>query len=158
MHTNIVLGVLMGGIIATLIAILVPYSVAYELDAEQPEEPPIHKQVLIEVVKHVEVPEVLKNIADCESGKRTKDGKAIKGSATHYSSDGEVLLGRLNDPQYGVDIGKYQVNEYFHGKRAKELGLDLYNEQDNETYALTLYEESGTQPWSASQNCWSVVQ
>ncbi len=151
MHNKIVLGVLMGGIIATLISLLVPFTVAYEGEVP-PEEPP--KQVLIEVVKHVEVPEVLHNIADCESGKRTKDGKAIKGSATHYSSDGEVLLGRLNDPQYGVDIGKYQVNEYFHGKRAKELGLDLYNEHDNEAYALTLYEEGGTQPWSASRSCW----
>lgn len=153
MHTNIVLGVLMGGIIATLISILVPYTVAYELEAEQPEEPP--KQVLIETVKNVEVPEVLKRIADCESGKRTKDGKAIKGSATHYSSDGEVLLGRLNDPQYGVDIGKYQINEYFHGKRAKELKLDLRKEQDNEAYALMLYQENGTQPWLASIKCWS---
>lgn len=116
------------------------------------EEPP-PQVVLIEIRKTV--PDVLLRIADCESGKRDTDGRAIGGSATHYDKDGNVLLGRLNKPEYGVDIGKYQINEFFHGERAAELGLDLYNEYDNEKYALMLYEENGTKDWGASRTCWS---
>lgn len=111
------------------------------------------KTVLIEV--RPTVPEELKRIADCESGTRTKDGKAVAGSARQYNEDGSVLIGRLNKPEYGVDIGKYQINEVFHGKRAKELGLDLYSEYGNEKYALMLYEANGTRDWSASRSCWS---
>ena len=125
--------------------------VIYTAEAET-KPPPAPSVVQIEVRE--EVPDILLRIADCESGKRDKEGRAIGDSATHYDVNGDVLIGRMNAPEYGVDIGKYQINEVFHGERAEELGLDLYNERDNEAYALMLYEANGTRDWMASSSCW----
>jgi hypothetical protein len=108
--------------------------------------------VQIEVIPTI--PRELQRIADCESGKRNADGTAIAGSGRHTDDDGHVIVGKLNKPELGVDVGKYQINEYFHARRAHELGLDLYDEKDNEAYALRLYEEEGMEPWLASVNCW----
>lgn len=121
--------------------------------AQAEEPPPIPpKVIMIEVVQTV--PDIMKRIADCESGNRDEHGKAIAGSARQFTEDGEVLIGRLNKPEYGVDIGKYQINSVFHGERAKELGIDLYSERGNEKYAMLLYEANGTRDWSASRTCW----
>lgn len=117
---------------------------------------PEPKEVIIEIIPTV--PDVLKRIADCESGERTKDGRAVAGSGRHYDDDGNVIVGRMNKPEYGVDIGKYQVNEVFHAKKAEEMGLDLYDAEDNEKYALYLYEQNGTNDWGASASCWDVVE
>lgn len=117
---------------------------------------PEPKEVLIEIIPTV--PDVLKRIADCESGERTKDGKAVAGSGRHYDEDGNVIIGRMNKPEYGVDVGRYQINEFFHAKRAEELGLDLYDERDNEKYAMHLYEQNGTNDWLSSASCWDVVE
>ncbi len=64
--------------------------------------------------------------------------------------DGSVLRGRV-DPR---DTGVMQINTYYHGETAKQLGLDLENIYDNMAYARDLYERQGTQPWSASAPCW----
>jgi hypothetical protein len=111
--------------------------------------------ILIATSSRKTIPDVLERIADCESGARNTDGSAIRGSGRHTDEHGEVILGKLNRPELGVDIGKYQINEHFHGARAVELGLDLRSEADNEAYALVLYEESGTRPWKASESCWN---
>lgn len=137
--------------LAGLTALFVPVTLT---DAHtEVAEPPIPQVVLLEVLPTI--PEELKRIADCESGKRDKNGRAIAGTGTHYDSAGNVIIGRLNRPELGVDIGKYQVNEVFHTDSAEELGLDLYDAEDNEKYALKLYKEQGNKPWLASQNCWS---
>lgn len=69
----------------------------------------------------------------------------------HILSDGTVLRGMV-DP---ADVGVMQINERYHGVRAKEMGLDLTDIYDNMTYARDLYERQGTQPWNASAPCWS---
>lgn len=125
-----------------------PMVIVQEALAKEPER----EVVLIEV--RPTIPEVLNRIADCESGSRLPDGSAVSGSARHTDETGNVIVGRLNDPRYGVDIGKYQINEHFHSQRAEELGLDLYDEEDNEEYALILYKEQGVTPWNASRSCW----
>lgn len=125
-----------------------PMVIVQEVMAQEPEP----KVILIEV--RPTVPAELARIADCESGKRNADGTAVHGSGRHHNENGEVIIGRLNRPELGVDVGKYQINEHFHGERAKELGLDLYDEHDNEAYALMLFEENGTRDWNASKSCW----
>lgn len=125
--------------------------VVYTAEAET-EPPPEPETVLIEIRKTI--PDALLRIADCESGKRDKDGRAIGGSATHYDENGDVLIGKHTDPQYGLDVGKFQINTLYHMERAEEMGLDLYNEYDNEKYALLLFEENGTKDWGASRSCW----
>lgn len=88
---------------------------------------------------------VLDRIADCESGNGTK------GSAKHYLN-GQVLL-RANT-NATIDIGKYQVNLTYWGKKATELGFDLTREADNKAMAEWIYANKGTGDWSASQKCW----
>lgn len=84
---------------------------------------------------------VLIHIARCESTFR------------HTHTDGTVLKGKV-DP---ADTGVMQINMRYHGKEAKELGLDLTDRYDNMLYARNLYERQGTQPWDASSPCWSRI-
>lgn len=90
---------------------------------------------------------VLERIGDCESGNGTK------GSAHHIDpKTGQVLM-RANK-NGSIDVGKYQVNEYYWGKKASELGYDLTKEGDNKAMAEWIYLNKGTTDWSASQKCW----
>ena len=68
----------------------------------------------------------------------------------HTLADGSVLQGRVDS----ADTGVMQINTRYHGAKAAELGLDLKNIYDNMAYARYLYENQGTQPWSASSPCW----
>ncbi len=82
---------------------------------------------------------VMERIAHCESsGTHTKNGQVIFKANTDGS----------------VDIGLYQINSV-HNKEASKLGYDLTNEKDNEAFALYLYHNYGTSPWSASAKCWN---
>ena len=81
--------------------------------------------------------EIMEIIAYCESG-----GK-------HFGDDGEVLKGK----QVLSDRGKFQINALYHNGKAIEMGLDLLDEEDNETYARYLYETQGLKPWKASTKC-----
>ena len=81
---------------------------------------------------------VMIQVARCESTFR------------HTLADGSVLKGRV-DP---ADTGVMQINKRYHLKSAEKLGLNLNDIYDNMEYARYLYEEQGTQPWSASSPCW----
>jgi hypothetical protein len=97
-----------------------------------------------EVIKEIEtLPPVLKRIAQCESG-----GK-------HFGKNGQVLVrANVSKTHNSVDIGKYQVNSLYWGDKATELGLNLWQEEDNEKMALWIYQNSSTDAWSASKKCW----
>lgn len=53
-----------------------------------------------------------------------------------------------------VDIGKYQINTYYWGAIAADMGFNLTLEADNEAFAIWLFENYGSEPWSASKNNW----
>ena len=93
---------------------------------------------VIKEVKRQDIPAVMQRITACE---------APKG---HYEN-GQVLL-RANK-NGSVDVGKYQINSIWF-KKASELQLDLSDEKDNETFALWLYENRGTEDWVWSKPCW----
>ncbi|MCA9361099.1 hypothetical protein KC845_00925 [Candidatus Kaiserbacteria bacterium] len=82
---------------------------------------------------------VMVQVAKCESMFR------------HTLADGSVLRGKVDSR----DTGVMQINSYYHGAKAKELGLNLENIYDNMEYARMLYEQQGTKPWNASAPCWS---
>lgn len=82
---------------------------------------------------------IMVHIARCESTFR------------HTLADGSVLRGRVDSR----DTGVMQINTYYHGETAEELGLNLEDLHDNMAYARDLYERQGTQPWSASAPCWN---
>jgi hypothetical protein len=81
----------------------------------------------------------LAEIAKCES------------QFTQFNKYGEILRGR----EVPTDVGVMQINEYYHKKTAEKLGFNLYTVDGNLGYAQWLYDHQGTQPWSASQACWS---
>ena len=106
-----------------------------------------------EVIKEVPIKApVLERIADCESGKRLPNGKAIRGSASHYAPSGQVLMTGNNNKS--VDVGKYAINSVWF-KKATELGLDITKEEDNKKMAQWIYENRGTEDWYPSKSCWS---
>jgi len=80
----------------------------------------------------------LAEIARCESQFRQTD----KG--------GNVLRGVVDKS----DVGIMQVNEYYHGQKATDLGFDLTTVNGNLAYAKYLYSKEGTTPWNASAKCW----
>jgi len=82
--------------------------------------------------------DIMVKIAFCESGGR------------QFNSDGTVIRGRENPK----DVGKFQINEYYHLADSKRLGMDIYTLEGNTAYATHLYETQGTKPWSASLGCW----
>jgi hypothetical protein len=82
---------------------------------------------------------ILSKIAKAESGWK------------HYDSNGNVLVGKINPN----DIGIFQINKKFHLEKAKEMGLDIYLPLDNIKFAIYLYSNEGTKPWSWSKKNWS---
>lgn len=109
----------------------------------------------IEEIKSVEVEEkvvekkpiLLKElikICTCESGQGT-------GKPQQYNiRTGEVLRGEINSQ----DIGMCQINLFWNGETAKKMGLDLFKESDNITFANWLYTTQGAEPWNWSKGCW----
>jgi hypothetical protein len=81
---------------------------------------------------------ILVEISRCESTFRQVD------------KNGEVLRGKVNKS----DLGLMQVNAYYHGEKASELGFDLMTVDGNLAYAKYLYEKEGTTPWNSSKKCW----
>lgn len=84
------------------------------------------------------LPPIFKHIAQCESQTR------------QFNADGTIHRGEINPK----DIGMYQINEYWNGETARELGFDIYTLEGNTRMALWLYEHRGLQPWAWSKPCW----
>lgn len=110
------------------------------------------------IVKTQEVPvdtitPVLHRIAEAESlSSHYCTDKLIQAKMCASGEKGQVLF---NPNKNGtVDVGKYQINTYYWGARATELGLDLTNEADNEEMAIWIYKNYGTEPWYASSKKW----
>ena len=82
--------------------------------------------------------DIMVKIAFCESGGR------------QFNSDGTVIRGRENPK----DVGKFQINEYYHLADSKRLGMDIYTLEGNTAYAMHLYKTQGTKPWNWSKHCW----
>ncbi len=73
-----------------------------------------------------------------------------KATPTHYNKQGQPLIG------ISGDIGICQINPNVHKANAEAMGLDLYTEADNITYANYLYNLSGLTPWNSSKHCWAT--
>jgi hypothetical protein len=78
-------------------------------------------------------------ISRCESGFRQTD------------ENGNVIRGKKNNK----DVGAFQINEYYHAKTAKAMGIDLHTLEGNAKYARYLHEKEGAKPWMASSKCWT---
>jgi hypothetical protein len=103
----------------------------------------ITKEVVKEVIVNQEIKyPILDKIALCESNNK------------HFDTNGQVLVRGNTNGRASVDVGTYQINVMYHGKKATEMGLNLFDQKDNRTYAVYLFETQGSEPWSASRKCW----
>src|SRR3990167_3247513 len=91
------------------------------------------------IVESISIPLPLLAIAQCESNNQQfdKDGNVVRGEINHF------------------DIGRFQINELYHGATAAKLGYDLYTDEGNTKMALWLFERYNTSPWNWSRACWS---
>jgi len=141
------------------IFLLVPRSAAQSISVVQKESTEAATTPILAPEKVVPeiapVPKILSDIGWCES----KNDQAKTGYNYRYktvtdangaTSTVKVLWSR--------DIGKYQINDYYHEERAKSLGLDIHTEAGNTAYALLLYNENGTRDWNPSKACWQDVE
>jgi hypothetical protein len=54
-----------------------------------------------------------------------------------------------------IDIGIGQINEFYWGKKATEMGYDLTKEADNLAFTIWLFENHGSEPYVWSKACWN---
>jgi hypothetical protein len=93
----------------------------------------VQQELARELAMEIQKGKILKAIIACESSNRHVIGTLAK---------------------VGIDIGKCQINTYWHKERAESMGLDLYDPEDNMDYCLFLFESEGVKPWKSSQLCW----
>lgn len=102
-----------------------------------------------------EMPQVLLDISWCES----RNDQSKVGYNYRYR---EITLedGSTTTEKYlwSRDIGRWQVNDYYHEEAARALGFDIYTEEGNALYALVLYNSNGTRDWNPSKPCWSDIE
>jgi hypothetical protein len=94
----------------------------------------------------INVPAILQKIAFCESGNR-------QFQVNNSELPPVVLRGKQNP----LDVGRFQINEFYHLKTAKKLGMDIYTWEGNTQYALYLYSKNGTRDWNWSKSCWGQL-
>lgn len=100
------------------------------------------------------MPQVLLDISWCESrDDQNKVGKNYRNRTIH-NADGSTSTVKV---LWSKDIGRWQINDYYHKETAKSLGFDIYTEEGNALYALVLYNSNGTRDWEASKPCWSDI-
>jgi len=94
-----------------------------------------HEKMLVvqTIDKEIQKQKILKAIIACESNNRH-------------------VIGTLSE--VGVDIGKCQINTYWHEEKAESMGLNLFDPDDNMEYCLYLFKSEGVKPWRSSQVCW----
>lgn len=96
---------------------------------------------------------VMQRIAKAESlDSHYCTDQLIKAKMCAKSEKGQVLV-RANKNKT-IDVGRYQVNVFYWGSKATELGYDIFNEEDNEKMAMWIYKNHGTDPWYSSAEKW----
>lgn len=102
-----------------------------------------------------DLPKVLLDIAWCES----RDDQSRTGYNYRVR---EITLedGSTTTEKYvwSKDIGRFQINDFYHLETARKMGLDIYTVEGNTQYALFLYNSNGTRDWNPSKPCWSDIE
>lgn len=107
---------------------------------EEAYEVSIDEHITQEAIKYDVDPFLAKKIMWCES--RQYENKAIN---ENKRDDGSV---------WSLDIGRWQINDYWHQETMKSMGWDIYDDHDNVSYGFYLLNKEGTRHWNASKHCW----
>ncbi len=96
------------------------------------------------------VPPILRKIAQAESwDSQYCTAKLVKGGMCEAGALGQVLVNKTRD------VGRYAINLYYNGKFCADKGFNIFVEKDNESCAIALFNERGSEPWSASRSSWN---
>ena len=87
--------------------------------------------------------QLARNIMWCES--KQYEHKAIN---ENKRDDGSV---------WSLDIGRWQINDYWHEETMQSMGMDIYDDYDNIEYGFQLLANEGVKHWKASRHCWSLL-
>lgn len=100
-------------------------------------------------IENSTIPPVMERIAKCESKNR------------QFNDDGMPIEYVNMSGKYAgtVDVGYFGINRSIWGKKAKELGYNIYEEDGNKKMGMWLFENYGTEPWSYTSGprgvgCW----
>lgn len=149
--------------IAIIVSLFFPQTAQSEKDAETPlasstpatisTSTPVKQNKSPSAVAQ-DLPQVLLDISWCES----RDNQSKVG--LNYRTRVVTLENGATTTEKYVwsrDIGRFQINEYYHAEEAKRLGFDIYTEEGNTLYAIRLYNLNGTRDWNPSKPCWSDI-
>ena len=81
--------------------------------------------------------------------------KIITCEGLRYKTDGNNHNVDKNGNIWSIDVGPWQINNYYHEVAAHKLGLDIYDLDENLRYGFILLSTQGTKPWLASRYCWN---
>lgn len=143
------------GVVGMLAGAFVAGSVMTSTDvfSYEAKRPPVIVEKIVEVTK--EAP-VLDRIAQAESKKNqfcTEElAKSKVFSDCTKARIGMVLM-KVNTSG-SIDWGYYQINDYYWGAKARELGFDLMTLEGNKAMGEWLYANHGTEPWINSKKNW----
>lgn len=119
---------------STVIAVgMIIYSLGGRFHPHIVEAAPVIVEVSVPVERDFAL---LRKICKAESGGEQFDKK------------GKVIVGKI-DPR---DKGICQINEYYNGAKARELGYDIYTKEGNIKMAEWLFLNFGSSPWDASKD------
>lgn len=62
--------------------------------------------------------------------------------------------GLLPNASGSSDRGVLQIHMITHGTEIRKRGLNIEKNQDYFTFARTLFDQSGINPWNSSRHCW----
>ena len=105
-------------------------------------------------VKYGQNEVLAREIIRCESG----SNPIAKGDNFHFELRAdEEGVERQVWVLWSSDHGYWQVNDFYHELAAKQMGLDIYNWEENLEYGFILLSRDGTRHWKASAYCWDTV-
>lgn len=108
--------------------------------------------VSADAVENNELPPILKKIAQAESyNSHYCTIEIVKKHGCKSYEVGAVLY-HVNT-NGTIDVGKYAINSV-HFATAVKMNLDVWDEEDNETFARHLFNTQGSEPWYASRKNW----
>lgn len=105
------------------------------------------------LTQKTQIPPILLRIAKAETDdNQTCDDDAIKHHFCTMGDYGNVLV-TVNSNK-STDTGEFAINNYAWGAQAVKEGDDIYTEQGNQAFAIWLFYNYGTSPWSDSSSRW----
>lgn len=161
-------GLLVGAI---LVSAFIPTSVAYTKTQEEvlpdEDEPAIPEPIILatstSVVELYTPDKHITTMAEKYGQSEWLAREIMRCEGIAYALRNDIPWGEVTNVNYtvdgyawSVDIGPWQINDYYHQATMQSMQLNINDVYDNIEYGFYLMSTQGTQPWSASQYCWDA--